>query len=254
MKTPVAVLVLAAAALCTGSTLAQTRPRAAVPASPPAVGTVPAGQGQGQTRGTGGDGSNRDHIDQDAQADVRGRAGFQTNLGATPVNGVGGTGGGRMTRQEPTGQRVINNSASDTAPPAVGTVPADQGQGQSPRAGIGFDYDLGGATLGDARSTSTGLNGGTIAGTLGGAGALGGSPQSGGEPPVAAEAIINTSRSNIHKPHDLAEVAGAGTGPTHTWMPLVPQPQEPTTIGRGDRQTPAMGAGTAPSTTPTGPR
>jgi hypothetical protein len=107
----------------------------------PAGGIVPAGQGQGQTRGTGGDGSNRDHIDQDAQLEIPGTAGFQTNLGATPVNGVGGTGGGRYTSRP----RVINNSETDVAqvtPPlmtnnsetdtglAVGTVPAGQGQGQ----------------------------------------------------------------------------------------------------------------------------
>ncbi|MBU3970613.1 MAG: hypothetical protein KKG54_07410 [Alphaproteobacteria bacterium] len=117
MKTRIVAVALAAAALCAGSTVAQTRPqapapRAAVPTPPPAVGTVPTGQGQGQTRGTGGDGSNRDHIDQDAQMDVRDGARFPTNLGATPVSGVGGQGGGRYTTP---GIRVINNSETDTA-------------------------------------------------------------------------------------------------------------------------------------------
>jgi hypothetical protein len=207
MKTPVAALVLAAAALCAGSTLAQTRPqatapRAAVPAPPPAVGTVPAGQGQGETRGTisggvgtfegetalvvqtrpqapgpragvpvatpavgtvpagqgqgqtrgiGGDGSNRDHLDQDAQMDVRGAARLQTNLGATPVNGTGGTGGGRMTTgQTPTngvggtgggrlaapGVRVINNSETDTAAAAPGSTPSGDPLAEGPETDI----------------------------------------------------------------------------------------------------------------------
>ena len=58
MKTPLAALAFAAAALCAatpgdGSALAQTRPqtpapRTGVAAPPPAVGTIPAGQGQGQ--------------------------------------------------------------------------------------------------------------------------------------------------------------------------------------------------------------
>lgn len=61
MKTPVTALVLVAITLCAGPTLAQTRPqaaapRAAIPAPPLAEGTVPAGQGQGQTRGTAPDG------------------------------------------------------------------------------------------------------------------------------------------------------------------------------------------------------
>lgn len=156
MKTPIAALAFAAAALCAGSALAQTRPQTPAPRTgvavpPPAVGTVPAGQGQGQTRGTGGDGSNRDHIDQDAQLEIPGTAGFQTNLGATPTNGVGGTGGGRYTSRP----RVINNSETETGI-AVGTVPAGQGQGQAPQAGIGASYDLGGATLAGTRASSTG--------------------------------------------------------------------------------------------------
>ncbi len=57
MKTPLAALAFAAATLCAGAALAQTRPQSPAPrtdvaAPPPVVGTVPAGQGQGQTRGT----------------------------------------------------------------------------------------------------------------------------------------------------------------------------------------------------------
>lgn len=193
MKTPIAALAFAAAALCAGSALAQTRPqtpapRTGVAAPPPAVGTVPAGQGQGQRRGIGvSDGSNRDHIDQDAQLEIPGTAGFPTNLGATPTNGVGGTGGGRYTFRP----RVINNSETETGL-AVGTVPAGQGQGQAPQAGIGAEYDLGGATLAGTRSSSTGPA---------------------GDQPVPAEAPINTSRSNIKKPSSLAVAPEAGASP-----------------------------------------
>lgn len=57
MKTPLVALVFSAATWCAGSALAQTRPQTPAPRTgvavpPPAVGTVPAGQGQGLTRGT----------------------------------------------------------------------------------------------------------------------------------------------------------------------------------------------------------
>jgi|GEM_PF-2955654 len=274
MKTRIAAVALAAAALCAGSTLAQTRPqapapRAAVPAPPPAVGTVPAGQGQGQTRGTGGVGtfegetalvvptrpqapgprtgvlapppavgtapagqgqtrgggdyanvesSNRDHIDQDAQSDVRGAARLQTNLGATPVNGTGGTGGGRYTSRP----RVINNSETETGL-AVGTVPAGQGQGQT--RGIGgdgsnrdhLDQDAQMDVRGGGRMTTgeTPTNG--VGGTGGGRLAAPG----GGDGPVAAEAIISTSRSNIKRPSSLAVAPEAGASPAP--VPVAPR-------------------------------
>ena len=136
---PLALLAFSAAALCTatlgaGSALAQSRPqtpapRTGVAAPPSAVGTIPTGQGQ--TRGgedfVNVDSSNRDHIDQDAQREIPGAAGFPTNPGR-PVNGVGGTGGGRYSFP---GGRVINNSESE-APIAAPGAPGAGGDQAGP--------------------------------------------------------------------------------------------------------------------------
>ena len=60
----------------------------------------------------GGRSSNRDHIDQDAQVAIgAGRSSADTG----PVNGIGGTGGGRYTFVPTTRARIINNSETDTA-------------------------------------------------------------------------------------------------------------------------------------------
>ena len=123
MKTRIAAVALAAAALCAGSTVAHTRPqapapRAAVPAPPPAVGTVPAGQGQGQTRGT--------------------------------ISGGVGTFEGETALVVPTRPQAPGPRAGvPVAPPAVGTVPAGQGQGQT--RGTGGD----GRTTTDPRVQTT---------------------------------------------------------------------------------------------------
>ncbi|MDZ4364158.1 hypothetical protein [Brevundimonas sp.] len=179
MKTTITALTFAAATLCAttlcaGSVLAQTRPqtpapRTGVASPPPAIGTVPTGQGQGQTRGT--------------LAPEGGTiAGTLDGTGALAPKetDAGVTFGGRLTIGEPTGPRVINNSETDIAP--------------------------------------------------------------GGGQPVAAEAPINTSRSNIRRPSLEVEGNGATTTPAQTWTPLVPRPQEPTTIGQGDRRTPTSPA------------
>lgn len=78
------------------------------------------------------DSSNRDHIDQDAQGDIRRGRALPTNLGQTPVNGIGGTGGGRLSNVPPVNDPDDNVAAEGVAP-ATGTVPAGQGQGQSRR-------------------------------------------------------------------------------------------------------------------------
>lgn len=102
MTTRIAALVLATAALCAGSVLAQSRPQApaprtGAPAPPPAVGTVPAGQGQ--TRGT--------------------------------VHGGVGTFEGENALVQTGPQAPAPRAGVLPPPPAVGTVPAGQGQGQT---------------------------------------------------------------------------------------------------------------------------
>lgn len=136
MKTLAGALTLTAAVLMAGSTLAQTAARgpAARPGAtpPPAVsaiapGTGAATVGQDQAPGNQTSGPNRDHIDQDAQADIRGGRAFQTNLGQTPVNGVGGTGGGRLSNVPPTNdpddnvaaEAPVNTSRSNIKKPSV---------------------------------------------------------------------------------------------------------------------------------------
>lgn len=109
MKTPLAALAAAAAlcatSLCAGSALAQNRPQT------PAVGTVPVDQGQGQTRG----------------------------IGTTPVNGIGGTGGGRLSNVPPVNdpdenvaaQAPINTSRSNIKRPSAVVAGPGTGAGTS---------------------------------------------------------------------------------------------------------------------------
>jgi len=74
----------------------------------PAPGAAPTGGPAGvQTNlgatpvnGIGGTGGGR-YTFKPTTAPAGGSAAFPTNLGATPVNGVGGTGGGRLTAQPP---------------------------------------------------------------------------------------------------------------------------------------------------------
>ena len=67
------------------------------------------------------DSSNRDHIDQDAQSDIR--AAQSTPAGSTgPVNGIGGTGGGRYSFIPAAGSRVALRGNSGAAPLQIGTT------------------------------------------------------------------------------------------------------------------------------------
>lgn len=82
------------------------------------------GPGETPVNGIGGQGggrlSNRDHIDQDAQGHIR--AAPSAPAGSTgPVNGIGGTGGGRFTFTPAAGGRVAIRGATGAVLP-IGTT------------------------------------------------------------------------------------------------------------------------------------